>query len=632
MSPHPIDSHALLSDTHTTALVAPDGGVDWFCTPAADGPSVFNRLLDAEKGGTWGLSVDDAQVTERAYVPDTFVLRTLWSGPGGTAEVLDLLAVAPPDGETDELQARHVLVRLVRCTAGAVTVRTTVTARPDHARAEPSWQQHGEAWVEQTAGLRLTGDLTLEHRDRDLTGTVPLSAGQTASLLLHYDDPTGPASALDVGQAEQAAHDTASCWRAWDAPCDYDGPARELVHRSALVLRALAFDETGALLAAPTTSLPEELGGVRNWDYRFTWHRDAGLHVLALLRLGHAPLGRRYVRFLLDRCVRDVERLRPMAGLRGEQSGQEEVLDSLAGYAGSRPVRVGNEAFDQLQVDTYGHVLESVHTLWLLTGELHADDWEQVRDVVDACCELWTEPGAGIWEMRGDPQHYVNSKVYAWVCLDRGIRLAEAQGHDGQGGAADGTADVERWREARDAVHAQVLEKGWDERRGAFVMYYGSDVLDASLLRIPIVGFLPGDDPRVVSTVERIADELGRAKGGGPALVHRYDTDAVDDGVDGGEGAFLLSSYELVVALVLAGRVEEAQRRFDWLVEHVGPLGLCSEQLDADGTALGNYPQAFTHLGLIEAALALQDAEDPEALAAWTERDRVPGVSRPAPR
>ena len=627
MTTHPIDSHALLSDTHTTALVAPDGGVDWFCTPAADGESVFARVLDTERGGSWSLVVEGAEVVERAYLPYTFVLRTLWSGEHGEAEVLEALAVAPPGGgeDQDELAARHVLVRRVRCTRGAVRVRTVVDARPGHARERPDWERDDGGWAERVAGLRLSGDVALDVEGDLLTGAADLTDGQAVGLHLRYhhgrdghdhDDAPAWSSAQD---ASRALDDTAAAWRAWDAPCGYDGPAHELVHRSALVLRALAFDETGALLAAPTTSLPELVGGSRNWDYRFTWHRDAGLHVLAMFRLGHAGLGRRYLRFLLDRCVQGVDRLRPMAGLRGEQSGQELELEHLSGYAGSRPVRVGNEAFEQLQIDTYGHVLESVHTYWLLTGELDPGDWPTVRGVVDACCELWSEPDAGIWETRGGAQHHVNSKVYAWVCLDRGIRLAEA---------LDAEAGLDRWRQARDAVHAEVLDRGYDEDLGAFVVSYGLRELDASLLRIPIVGFLPGNDPRVVSTVERICEALAD----GPALVHRYDTDRVDDGIDGGEGAFLLSSFEVVVALVLAGRVDEARRRFDWLVGHVGPLGLYSEQIESDGTALGNYPQAFTHLGLIEAALTLQDAEDGDALTAWTRRERVPGISPPEPR
>jgi alpha,alpha-trehalase len=611
---HPIDAHALLSDTHTTALVAPDGGVDWFCVPAADGGSVLNRLLDAGSGGTWSLTVDGAEVTDRRYRPASFVLRTAWTGRDGDAEVLDLLAVGPPGDGGDELAARHVLVRLVRCTRGTVRLRTRLRTRPDHARVEPRWTRVADGWREHEAGLVLRGDVDLELEDGALTGSAPLDEGAQAALLLGYlDDAPGWSSAQD---AAGAVDDTVRAWQAWDAPCGYDGPARDLVHRSALVLRALAFDETGALLAAPTTSLPEEIGGVRNWDYRFTWHRDAGLHVLAMFRLGHAGLGRAYLRFLLDRCVRDVERLRPMAGLRGEQAGEEVPLEHLAGYAGSRPVRVGNEAFEQLQVDTYGHVLDAVHTFALLTGGLDAADRPAVRDVVDACCRLWRRPDAGLWEMRGAPRHYVNSKVMAWVCLDRGVRLAEEHGLDG---------DVDTWRSERAAVHAEVLERGYDREVGAFVLAYGGPELDASLLRVPLVGFLPGDDPRVVSTLDRVAERLGD----GAALVHRYDTDEVDDGVAGGEGAFLMSSFELVRGLVLAGRVGEAQRRFDWLVQHVGPLGLYSEQMAPDGTALGNYPQAFTHLGLIEAALTLQDADDPGTLQAWARREQVPGARRP---
>jgi GH15 family glucan-1,4-alpha-glucosidase len=611
---HPIDAHALLSDTHTTALVAPDGGVDWFCTPRADGPSVFARLLDDDVGGTWSLGVQGGVVIDQSYLPATFVLRTRWSAPHGQAEVLDLLAVGPPGGDDDELDARHVLVRLVRCTAGQVGLTTTVDVRPDYARATPRWRHDDRGWSESQAGLQLRGDVPLELEEGRLLGSRQLSVGQQAAMLLAYAE-----DAPDGGTAEDAetlVEDTVRSWRAWDTPSVEVGPAPELVRRSALVLRALAFDETGALLAAPTTSLPEEIGGGRNWDYRFTWYRDAGLHVLALFQLGHARLGQRYLRFLLDRGLLDADPLRPMVGLRGERDVEEVELDHLAGYAGSRPVRIGNEAFGQLQVDTYGHVLDAVYTAWLLTGDLREDDWRTVRKVVDGCARRWQEPDAGLWEMRGKPRHHVNSKVMAWVCLDRGVRLAEARN--------DSEAQVERWRRQRDAVHAEVLARGYDEQQGAFVMSYGSSELDASLLRMPLVGFLPGDDPRVVSTLDRISERLGV----GTALVHRYAADEVDDGVEGGEGAFLLSSFELVTALTHAGRTQEARRRFDWLAEHVGPLGLCPEEMTPDGAALGNYPQAFTHLGLIEAALALEHAADPEVLRLWAQRRELPPAHR----
>lgn len=605
MEQPPIDSHGFLSDTHTTALVGPDGGVDWLCTPEADGPSLFARILDRECGGSWRVGVVDGRITDRRYEPGTFVLVTSWQGPHGAAEVVDLLAVEPSD-DPDDLDARHVLLRRVRGVRGRVRVSCSVDARPDYARQRPRWRRAHGAWAEEVSGIRLHGGSVLQ-RDGDLlVGTTDLGPGDTVSLALDY------LPAAEGGRAPADTDDlverTLAAWRSWDERGEYDGPAPGAVRRSALLLRALSFDETGALLAAPTTSLPEELGGERNWDYRFTWHRDASLHVMALYLLGHSGLGHRYGEFLVDRCVRGNERLRPMAGLRGEQSGAEQQLDHLSGYAGSRPVRIGNEAFEQVQRSTDGFVLDAAMMYFRLAGSLPPGHWEALREVVDSTCRHWQEPDAGIWEMRGPPRHYTHSRLLSWTCIDRGVRLAEAVGDD--------DAPLEHWRQNRDALRAEILERGWDPVQGAFTMAYDEPALDASLLRMPLLGFLPGDDPRVVATVEQIAERLGA----GPALVHRYDPEEVDDGLSGAEGAFLLSSFEMVSALVFIGRVEEAERRFDLLLDRAGPLGLYSEEMDSDGRALGNYPQAFTHLGLIEAAVVLSSADDPEALHAWAVR------------
>ncbi|MGY1709356.1 glycoside hydrolase family 15 protein [Geodermatophilus sp. SYSU D00758] len=609
MTRTPIDAHALLSDTHTTALVGPGGGIEWMCVPQADGPSLFARILDAERGGTWEIAVAGGRVTGQAYRPETFVLITRWAGPDGAAEVADLLCVDAGEGP-DDLSARHLLLRLVRVTRGTVRLVVDVDARPDHARTRPDWRRDGGTWTDAVTGVRLQAGVPLEGGGERLGTTVELTSGDVVPFALAYL-PDAPGCTTPA-EGEDLVARTGRAWRRWCRRSGYEGPAAEAVQRSALVLRALSFDETGALLAAPTTSLPEAPGGERNWDYRFTWHRDASLHVLSLYLLGHAGLGRRYGEFLVDRCVRRAARLRPVAGLRGEQHGEETVLEGLAGYAGSRPVRVGNEAFAQVQHDTYGHVLDAAYAYQRLTGRLPREHWTALRSVVDTACRHWSEPDSGIWELRGRRRHHVNSKVLSWVCLDRGLRLAEDLG--------DETAPLAEWRAARDAVRVDVLDRGFDTGQGAFTMVYGEPALDASLLRIPLVGFLPGDDPRVIGTLDRIAERLGV----GPALVRRYDTETVDDGVAGGEGAFLLCSFEMVSALVFAGRVQEARRRFDWLLAHVGPHGLYAEQMDVDGTALGNYPQAFTHLALIEAAVNLARAGEGKALQAWAIRDPDP--------
>jgi GH15 family glucan-1,4-alpha-glucosidase len=605
----PIDSHGFLSDTHTTALVTPDGAVDWLCVPCADAQSLFAAILDAQRGGAWTVRVDGGQVVEQAYEDETLVLRTRWEGPHGAADVFDLLAIADHAEHGDEFTAAHVLLRVVRATVGHLAVRTSVAARPDFARTPPRWRRDGAVWVEEATDVALASGVPLDlGSDGDLRGTHELAAGESVAFALAYD---GGDAAAALADADGLIESTCDAWRAWCTFDDYTGPAREAVTRSAIVLRALSFDETGSLLAAATTSLPEELGGERNWDYRFTWHRDASLHVSALYMLGHATLGERYGNFLIECCVRGHDRLLPLAGLRGEQSAEEVVLDSLSGYAGSAPVRYGNEAFNQRQHDAYGHILDGAFVYRQLSGSFDRQHWDALRDVVDTVSRHWSEPDSGLWEVRGPRRHYVNSKLMSWVALDRGVRLAEDLDDD--------EAPLDEWRAARDDVRRDLLEHGYDADRGAFTMAYGSSALDASVLRIPLVGFLPGDDPRVVSTIERIAAELGE----GPALIRRYDTAVVDDGVRGSEGAFLLASFEMVSALVFAGRVEEAQQRFDWLLSHAGPLGLYAEQMDASGRALGNYPQAFTHLALIEAAVNLARAGDGEALCAWALREEV---------
>ncbi|KXK59515.1 hypothetical protein AWW66_23760 [Micromonospora rosaria] len=601
----PIDGYAFLSDTHTAALVAPDGAVEWLCVPRFDGDAVFARLLDRDAGGAFALTVDGAGPVERRYLPDTLVLASRYEGRAGDAVVRDFLAVTPGDPE-QPIRAGKLLVRQVSVERGPVRLAVRVTPRPGYGARPATWERSGDRWRAAGARLWLDADLPLTADDGDLHAEVDLPAGRTVTLLLGYDDAPADGTGQPGGATdpERLVERTCATWRDWAARSDYAGFAAEAVRHSALVLRGLSFDETGALLAAPTTSLPEEIGGSRNWDYRYTWHRDAALLLLALFRLGHAEEGRRYLRFLLDICAGQQTLLTPLIGIDGRTDEEREV-EHLSGYAGSRPVRVGNEAVDQVQFDTYGHILDAALAYQQLTGELTGEQWGLLRRHVDTMAERWREPDHGIWEIRGPLRHHVNSKVMIWVCLDRGIRLAGLLGDD--------TAPVERWRRARDELHAEVLDRGYDRELNSFVMWYDSTEPDASLLRIPLVGFLPADDPRVLGTIDHHWRELAVA----PALIRRY---VADDGLPGEEGAFLLCSFELVSALALAGRRDEARDLFDRLMALAGPLGLYSEQMAADGTALGNHPQAFTHLALVEAALNLDAAGDREALHVWAER------------
>ncbi|MDO3705080.1 glycoside hydrolase family 15 protein [Micromonospora sp. C28SCA-DRY-2] len=613
MSFPPVDSYAFLSDTHTAALVAPDGTVEWLCVPHFEGDAVFARLLDRQVGGAFSLTVDGCPAPARRYLPDTLVLHTEYDGPGGRAVGRDFLAVAPGDA-AQPIRAGKVLVRQLTAERGAVRLAVRIVPRPGYGARSTGWTRVDGRWHASGVPLRIGADLPLVADGTALTADLELPAGRTVTILLHYGDgdDAGPAAQDPTVLLDQ----TCRTWRDWSGRSDYTGFAADAVRRSALVLRGLSFDETGALLAAATTALPEEIGGVRNWDYRYTWHRDAALLLLALFRLGHAEEGRRYLRFLLDICATRADPLAPLVGIHGHTTTERE-LPHLSGYADSRPVRTGNEAADQVQFDTYGHILDAALVYQQLTGDLTGDQWGLLRWHVDTMARRWREPDHGAWEIRGPRRHYVNSKVMTWVCLDRGVRLADL--------LDDRTAAVDRWRQARDDLHAEVLDRGFDESVGSFVLAYGSSELDAALLRIPLVGFLPADDPRMLATIDRIRQRLAI----GPALIRRY---RADDGLPGAEGAFLLCSFELVSALALAGERKPARQLFDQLSAYAGPLGFYSEQLAADGTALGNYPQAFTHLALIEAALNLDAAGDRDALHAWAERSRRMPAGRPAGR
>jgi alpha,alpha-trehalase len=623
-----LSHYAFLSDTHTAALVGPDGAVEWWCTPRFDGPAVCARILDREAGGAVEVTVDGAGPPTRWYRAESLVVESLFASPTGSVRVVDFLALeGPPDRQDDdeELRPARRLVRLVRCSSGSADVSVRLDLRPDYGRRRPDWEDHG-SWTSRDPDLTVDGDLPLHEDGGVLTGRTRLTAGQGFAVAVGYARPAAP---LDVGAAQRLLDDTEAAWAAWSGRCDYDGYARELVRRSAVALRGLAFDETGALLAAATTSLPEWPGGGRNWDYRYTWPRDASLHVLALARLGHHAEARSYLDFLLRPDVARPGAFPPLVTVDGGTPPPEEELDHLTGYAGSRPVRFGNEAHDQLQWDTYGHVLDAAAVHHRLTGSLEEKHWAVLRGLVDDACDVWRRPDHGLWEVRGQTRRHTYSALMVWVCLDRGLRLAED--------LADETADVDRWRRERAQVREAVLTHGYDEEVGAFVQSFGSRMLDASLLRVPLMGFLPGDDPRVLSTLDRVVERLGV----GDALLRRYDPDETDDGLDGSEGAFLLCSYDLVSALVLAGRQAEAERRFRLLTDLVGPFGLLTEEMAADGTPLGNYPQAFSHLAQVEAALNIDAARRDayrqgrtapppsgpgrgEALHAWADQQHTP--------
>ena len=585
----PIESYGVVGNLETCALVAPNGSIDWFPFPHLESPSIFAAILDTDRGGRFRIAPTDSFETSRRYVDDTNVLETTFHADGGTATVTDFL---PPAGQVDH--PKKVIYRKVDCTDGVVDLAVDLEPRFDYGRAEMSIEsvENGirtEGGEERTL-LESPVDLAIE--DGRITGEFSLEAGETAWFLLRC---TGAEDANT--DPEAALEETIEYWTDWAHTCDsgdvcaFEGPWHDHVVRSELVLKLLTHAESGAIAAAPTTSLPEDIGGVRNWDYRFNWLRDAGFTVQALMNLGTAEEANDYVDWFMDLCqADDPEAIQPLYGLHGESDLEERELENFEGYRGSSPVRIGNGAADQRQLDIYGELLLAVDEMCQHGRTLDDDEWATIRGIVEYVREVWDEPDAGIWEVRGGDEHFVYSKVLCWVALDRGIAIATDGDHD---------APLEDWRETRERIRDDVLENGYDEDIGAFVQSYGSDALDATGLLLPVVGFLPFDDDRVQGTIDATERELLEDE----VFVKRYDG---DDGLPGDEGAFVLCSCWLIDALALSGRVEEAESRFETLLEYLNPLGLVAEEIDTEtGSHLGNFPQAFSHIGIVNSALYL---------------------------
>jgi len=591
----PIEEYGIVGNLETCALVGPDGAVDWFPFPHVESPSVFAAVLDADEGGHFRIAPTTSAESSQAYVDGTNVLETTFTTDEGAVTVTDFL---PPAGRVDHPQ--RVLYRKVACRDGSTTLAVDLAPKFDYGRAETTLSRtdrgvHAEGEEEQTV---LETDVDLTVADGRATAEFSLAEGETEWFILRC---TGAEDAST--DPEDALAETVYFWTDWvhdcdDDPCALAGPWHDLVVRSGLALKLLTHAEEGTIAAAPTTSLPEDVGGVRNWDYRYNWLRDAGFTIQALMSLGHVDEAVDYFEWFLDLCKADEPaKLQPLYGLHSDRDLAETELDDFAGYCDSRPVRIGNGAVEQTQLDIYGELLLAVDDMHCYGRPVAADDWETVRAIVDYAGEVWDQPDAGIWEVRSDTEDFVYSKVMCWVALDRGIALATGQDHD---------APVDDWRETRERIHDSVCDHGYDDDAGAFVQSYGSDAVDATGLLLPIVGFLPFDDGRIQGTIATIEDRLVHDG----VLVDRYDG---DDGLPGSEGAFVLCSCWLVDALALSGRVAEARERFEALLEYVNSLGLLAEELDADtGAYLGNYPQAFSHIGLVNSALYVAYAEGRE--------------------
>jgi GH15 family glucan-1,4-alpha-glucosidase len=583
-----IEDYALLGDLQTAALVGRDGSVDWLCLPRFDSAACFAALLGDERNGRWLLAPSDPEArATRRYLDDTLILETTWETDDGAVRVLDFM---PPRGEAPDV------VRIVEGLRGRVEMRTELVIRFDYGRVVP--------WVRRLDGdtrlaiagpdaLCLRTPVEVGGEDMKTVGRFTVGEGRRVPFVLTSSPSFGDLPAKV--DAEQALEDTTHFWQEWVSRCRYEGPAHEHVHRSLIVLKALTYAPTGGIVAAPTTSLPEHLGGVRNWDYRFCWVRDATLTLVALLLAGYEEEAEAWRRWLLHAAAGNPDDLQIMYGVAGEQRLGELELDWLRGYEGSKPVRTGNLASEQVQLDVYGELMDALYQARVRGLEASEYAWSLQRVLLRNLEMRWHDPDNGIWEIRGEPRHFTHSKVMAWVAFDRAVRTIEEFGL---------TGDLDRWRETRDEIHAEVCREGFDARLGAFTQHYGSGTLDASLLLIPLVGFLPASDERVRATIEAVRHDLSE-----DGLVLRYRSDDGVDGLPAGEGVFLPCSFWLVTCLELLGDHDAAHSLFERLVGLTNDLGLVAEEYDpVTKRMLGNFPQAFTHLELVNSAFTLATA------------------------
>ena len=600
VSPYPrIGNYGFLSDCHTGALVAPDGGIEWLCLPRFDSPSVFAAVLDRGAGryrlGPEGM----ATPTSRRYEPGTNIIETTWMTPTGWVVIHDALVIGewrrraddPHTRPPPDYDAERLLLRTAECIQGEVELSMLCEPAPGYGERRPHWAEEGPTATvldldDEGDQLRLSGDLHLGLEGTRALARHTLQEGEFAYTALTWGSDQSPPTSDD--DARERIATTARFWRHWLHEGDFpDHPWRGYLQRSALVLKGLTYAPTGALVAALTTSLPETPGGERNWDYRYTWIRDATFTLWALHTLGFDVAAQDFVQFVTEVCRgASGAGLQIMYGIGGERELTERSLD-LHGYEGARPVRTGNAAHSQRQNDVYGALLDSVYIHTKARDHLYDDLWELLEEQVDAAAEVWSKPDQGIWEARGEPKHYISSKLMCWVAMDRGTRLAERRDEPGL---------AERWGATADEIRADILGKGVSER-GVFRQHYDTDALDASTLLIPLVRFLPPEDERVEATVLAIEDELTE-----DGLVLRYRVEETDDGLSGEEGTFTICSFWLVAALSEIGHAESARELCERLLSFAGDLKLYAEELDAKtGRHWGNFPQAFTHLALINA-------------------------------
>ena len=601
----PIADHGLIGDLQTSALVSTDATIDWFCCPRFDSPSVFASLLDARRGGHFSIRPQvDGYVTKQLYLPGTAILMTRFLTPDGVGEVCDFMPVI-----TGAATDRHQLVRLLRVVRGHMTFVIDCQPRFDYGRrthkteiTDDGVAFHGDDGLELAVHVARRPHVTADekaritHHDEGVQAVFAAAAGEVGGLILE-SAPTGGPRDLSRDEVLSLFVETRDFWRGWIGKSTYRGRWREQVERSAMTLKLMTYKPSGALVAAPTTGLPEQPGGERNWDYRYTWIRDGSFSVYALLGLGYTEEAEGFLGWLGDRIAEAPSAngtgspLQIMYRVDGSSQIDEEELDHFEGWRGSRPVRIGNGAATQLQLDIYGEALDSVRL-----GDEHGVPlthqlWHNLTSVIDWLCDHWDQPDDGIWETRGGREDFTYGRLMSWVALDRAIHLATNRARP---------ADLARWTTVRDMIYRQIMDRGWNSEREAFVQHYRTRVLDASLLYMPLVGFVSPRDPMWQSTLRAMDDELVS-----DSLVYRYDPSASPDGLRGSEGTFSICTFWYVDALARAGRLDDARLTFEKMLTYANHLGLYSEEIGPTGEQIGNFPQAFSHLALISAAVNL---------------------------
>ncbi|MGV8921446.1 MAG: glycoside hydrolase family 15 protein [Pseudomonas sp.] len=586
---NPIEDHGIIGDMRSAALIADTGSIDFCCWPDFDSPSIFSALLDTPEAGIFQLAPDlpDAR-RQQLYLPETNILQTRWIAEEAVIEVTDLMPITHSEDDLPRI------VRRVNVRYGRATIRMRCLVRQDYSRAATEARMDGHDVcfaAEGQPSMRLSSTQTLRLDGNSATAQFELKQGEFVEFILGgIDDPE-----VNAGKCERYFDETLAFWRIWSGKSNYRGRWREVVNRSALALKLLTSRKHGGIIAAATFGLPESSGGSRNWDYRFTWIRDASFTVYAFMRLGYTEEANAYMRWVRGRmgdCCEESRQLGILYALDGRAELPETTLDHLSGHGGAQPVRIGNEAYGQVQLDIYGELMDAVYLANKYGEAISHDGWKHATRLVDQVCENWRNKDVGIWEMRGEDQHFLHSRLMCWVALDRALRLAQKRSLP---------APFARWDQERQAIHDDIWDNFWDEDAGHFVQHIGSRNLDASMLLMPLVRFVGASDPRWLATLDAIERHLVR-----DGMVYRYrNDDSYDDGLDGDEGAFTACSFWFVECLARAGRVEAAHLEFEQLLRYANPVGLYAEEFDTHGRHLGNTPQALSHLALISAATFL---------------------------